>query len=317
VISGALIEELGQWEPDFLIIKGAGTTIGSQLAKRFDTPIGVIIGGNHTDNALARAEIVLTETSAQERFLRLKIGSDRLIRLPKLVSPTFVSDSFDGPYEFDLAVVSKFERHKNHEALKPLLDHDLSIVLVGEGSLRPAFEQYSGERRATVVFADFVRPEEVARILKASRLLVHPSLSEGFPRVVVEAMASGTPAVCLRGVVGWPLQNGQNSLLVAEPELADSVVNLLGDRQLLDQLGRGALETFRREFSISSLRIAVDNLNQAIVAADNARKGWQLKGRAVRFALVGSPRVIYGEIRKVGSRILSLTRNAARKVWRA
>ena len=292
VTSRALTEDLAVWSPDFLVIKGAGTAIGVELAHRFDTPMATIIGGNYADNVLARSVVVMTETPEQERFLRPRIGADRLIRLPKLVSRIFLPGPFKSDHEIDLVVVSKFETHKNHQALKLLLDHDLSIVFVGDGSLRQDFERYARTRRASVVFTDYVPAEDVAGILKRSRLLVHPSRSEGFPRVVVEAMASGTPAVCLDGVVGWPLVDGQNSLLVTESELTHSIMGVLGDPQLLTKLRQGALQTFHQEFSISSLRQVVDTLNQKILEAVGRFTGhesWHYRAAVMRYALIDSP----------------------------
>lgn len=121
---------------------------------------------------------------------------------------------------------------------------------------------------------------------------IHPSRSEGFPRVVVEAMASGTPAVCLDGVVGWPLVDGQNSLLVTESEMTHSIMGVLGDPQLLEKLRQGALQTFHQEFSISSLRQVVDTLNQKILEAVGRFTGhesWHYRAAVMRYALIDSP----------------------------
>ena len=307
VTSRALTEDLAVWSPDFLVIKGVGTAIGVELAHRFDAPMATIIGGGYADGVLARSEVVMTETPEQDRFLRPRIGADRVLRLPKLVNPIFLADPSKSAPDFDVAVVSKFERHKNHQALKPLLDHDLSIVFVGDGSLRQDFERYARTRQASVVFTGYVPAEDVAGILKRSRLLVHPSRFEGFPRAVVEAMASGTPAVCLDGVVGWPLVDGQNSLLVTESELTHSIMGVLGDPQLLTKLRQGALQTFHQEFSISSLTKTVDTLNQKIleaVARFTGHESWHRRVAAIRYAVIDSPRATYMGLRRLAKKVL-------------
>lgn len=306
VVSTALSTALAEWQPDFVLIKGLGTAIGIELLQRSAVPIGAIIGGNHADPELAAAAVVLTENPEQERYLARRMGHSPLIRLPKLVSPVFSDNPVDEPL-FDIAVIGKFEAHKNHEALKPLFDQEISIVLVGDGSLRADLEEHSRGRAATVTFPGFVGTDEVADILKRSRVLVHPSLSEGFPRAVVEAMASGTPSICLRGVVGWPLEDGVNSLLVSPNELVPRTLELLADDQALQRLTRGAVDTFAREFSIERLREAATILDRRMIAvmaqtrlSRRLRRTWQ----TARFRLVDGPRVVYRSVRRKTASVL-------------
>lgn len=306
MVSTALSTALAEWQPDFVLIKGIGTAIGIELLERSAVPMGAIIGGNHTDRQLAKADVVLTENSEQERYLARRIGHSKLIRLPKLVGPVFLDDTVDESL-FDIAVIGKFEAHKNHEALKPLFDHELSIVLVGDGSLRSDLEEYSRGRAATVTFRGFVGPDEVADILKKSRVLVHPSLSEGFPRAVVEAMASGTPSICIRGVVGQPLEDGVNSLLVSPNELVPRTLELLADGQALQRLSGGAVDTFAREFSIERLREAAAALDRkmiGVMAQTRLRRQLTRTWQTTRFRVVDGPRLTYRGVRRKTASVL-------------
>ena len=69
------------------------------------------------------------------------------------------------------------------------------IYIVGEGELQPALEAQAralglGDR---IVFPGFQR--DVAQVLSALDLLVFPSLWEGTPLTVLEALAMGKPIV--------------------------------------------------------------------------------------------------------------------------
>lgn len=306
MLSPALSAALAEWQPDFVLIKGIGTAIGIELLERSAVPMGAIIGGNHTERQLAKTDVILTENPEQERYLARRMGHSPLIRLPKLVSPVFMDDTVEDPL-FDIAVIGKFEAHKNHETLKPLFDHELSIVLVGDGSLRSDLEEYSRGRVATVAFPGFVGTDEVAKILKKSRVLVHPSLSEGFPRAVVEAMASGTPSICIRGVVGWPLEDGVNSLLVSPNELVPRTLELLADGQALQRLSSGAVETFAREFSIERLREAAAALERkmtGVMAQTRLKRQLTRTWQTTRFRVVDGPRVVYRGVRRKAASVL-------------
>ncbi len=101
---------------------------------------------------------------------------------------------------FVLGNVGRLVRNKGHlyllQAAKALLPEipNLRVLLVGDGE-RALVEGIVAELglQDNVVFAGFRR--DVAACMKAMDVLVHPSLSESFGQVLVEAMCVGTPVV--------------------------------------------------------------------------------------------------------------------------
>jgi glycosyltransferase involved in cell wall biosynthesis len=73
------------------------------------------------------------------------------------------------------------------------------LVIAGtgpdEGALRASLANLEPSVAAAVEVLGEVSDEQKRQLLSTSRLLVIPSLREGFPNVVVEALASGTPTV--------------------------------------------------------------------------------------------------------------------------
>ena len=84
--------------------------------------------------------------------------------------------------------------------------------------------------------------EVVPQYMAAADILVLPSLSEGFPVVIVEAMASGLPIITTN-VTRLPeiVHNGENGFLV-EPknpaELAEKILLLLQDDGLRGRIAQ-------------------------------------------------------------------------------
>lgn len=83
------------------------------------------------------------------------------------------------------------------EAFAMLKTRAVRLVLAGEGPLRPALEAQAvrlgiAERTQFLGFVD--RPRLQA-LLQRTRCFVHPSDYEGFPLVLLEAMAAGAPVV--------------------------------------------------------------------------------------------------------------------------
>lgn len=74
---------------------------------------------------------------------------------------------------------------------------DDRLLLIGEGPLRAELERRAGAApvAGTVRILGGMPQSEIARWLVASNLFCLPSRSEGFPNVVVEALACGIPVV--------------------------------------------------------------------------------------------------------------------------
>jgi glycosyltransferase involved in cell wall biosynthesis len=102
----------------------------------------------------------------------------------------------------------------------------------------------------SVVFGGYVTPEELLALYNAARMLVLPSLYEGFGLPVLEAMACGTPVVASR-CGSLPEVVGDAGLLVdtAQPgALAEAIATLLTDPQARNRLIEAGFSR-AREFS--------------------------------------------------------------------
>lgn len=127
------------------------------------------------------------------------------------------------------------------------------LLLLGEGPLREELEALS----RNLGVADSARfggaVSNVPEYLRAADLFVLPSLQEGMPNSLLEAMGCGLPCVATRigGVVNVA-EEGQNVRLVppADPGALAGALNLvLGDPGLRERLATSALQTIRGRFT--------------------------------------------------------------------
>jgi glycosyltransferase involved in cell wall biosynthesis len=96
--------------------------------------------------------------------------------------------------------------------------------------------------------------EEKRRLLLSSSLLLFPPIApEGHPRVVLEAIAAGLPVVTTnQGAIAETVTDGESGFVLDEPatdQLADRVVQLLGDTDLRERMGRAARARYLAEFT--------------------------------------------------------------------
>jgi len=96
-----------------------------------------------------------------------------------------------------------------------------------------------------------IRPDQVrhcyGEAYGKSSVLVHPSLSEGFGYVVVEAMASGIPVIVTRNTGAADLVvDGENGYVIPAGDaeaIRDRLAHLAAHPALLKKMGRAARET--------------------------------------------------------------------------
>jgi len=114
-------------------------------------------------------------------------------------------------------------------------------MIVGDGPLR---EELEANAPSNMAFTGYLTGQELAEIYSASDLFFFPSPTETFGNVVIEALASGTPAIAANsGGVKSIVQQGITGYL-CEPgsagEFADVIVELVENDHLREQLSRNA-----------------------------------------------------------------------------
>lgn len=130
---------------------------------------------------------------------------------------------------------------------------DLHLLLVGEGPQRHQLETWIRERRLSDRVHIAGWRSDVPNLLRAAWCLVLPSLWEGMPNVVLEAMAAGLPVIATQ-VEGTNelVQEGQTGLLVGSRSasaLESAIIALANDPDRAERLGAEAQNHVRRHFS--------------------------------------------------------------------
>jgi glycosyltransferase involved in cell wall biosynthesis len=111
---------------------------------------------------------------------------------------------------------------------------------------------------------------DVPEILAAADLFVFPSLYEGLPGAVIEAMALGLPIVAADiDPVREAVQEGRNAILVkpaSAAELAKAIGRLLGDQETAFAFARRSREIFAERFTLErSLEREIELYHQMLL----------------------------------------------------
>jgi glycosyltransferase involved in cell wall biosynthesis len=180
----------------------------------------------------------------------------------------------NGSEEFRLLSVGRLEREKGHSVLLDALaivnERGISahLELVGDGTRLEALQrqaiQLAIEDRVT--FAGPVGQDRIRAHYDAADAFCLPSLGEGIPVVLMEALASGVPAIA-SNTMGIPelIQDDVTGLLVppGRPDaLADAIERLAYDPALRDRLRETGRHKVIEDYDLDR---GVDQLRDAFV----------------------------------------------------
>ncbi|MDP8218135.1 MAG: glycosyltransferase family 4 protein [Candidatus Theseobacter exili] len=124
------------------------------------------------------------------------------------------------------------------EAIKKIeKKNNLKVYLIGEGNYRHELEDQAKSIQNTIVFCGQQPPSLIPVWLNAADIFVLPSLSEGRPNVVLEALAIGIPVIATK-VGGIPelIKDDLNGFLVpakSSVSLAERLNLLLSDKTVM------------------------------------------------------------------------------------
>lgn len=199
----------------------------------------------------------------RDRVARIYNGVDMPERMSRERVAQFRSDLGIQPSEFTLGIVGSLYPVKGHtylfDAFRSVLKlhPKTKLLVVGQGDLEDSLKRQVLELGIDHAVSFLGLRNDVPSILAALDLFVLPSLSEGLPVALLEAMSAAVPVVA-SSVGGTPeiVQDGQSGLLVSPknaPELADRILEIINNRDKSKLLGERGRERVAKEFTTARM----------------------------------------------------------------
>ena len=176
--------------------------------------------------------------------------------------------------------IGRLNYHKGQHWLIPMMRPVLEkhpkarLLLVGDGQDRELLTESIRKHDLQSSVSMLGQRSDITPLLNIADLFVFPSLTEGFPLAVLEAMAAGLPIVAFslpsfRGVV----DDGASAALVPlgdADQFTRTVVQVLDNTARMRDMGRAAL-TIARRFTQEATSGALTRIYESLVPAPAAR----------------------------------------------
>lgn len=214
--------------------------------------------------------IALTEF-ARQKYIEAGWPADKIA-----VKPNFIADPFTGASSLDkkggyALFVGRLSEEKGIDILFDAFKKvDFPLKVIGEGPLKEFVEENSNEN---LVFLGRKEKGDVLELVKNSSFIIMPSIwYEGFPMVLVEAFACGTPALVSKlgsmeeiindGTTGFHFEAGDPN------DLAAKVQWMIDNPDAAHEMGANARAEYLAEYTPDkNYEMMIDIYQQAIEEA--------------------------------------------------
>jgi glycosyltransferase involved in cell wall biosynthesis len=220
----------------------------------------------HYFKKLGVIPVALSEIVKQTIALEYKISEDKVpvvyngINLKNLK----VKQSYLNNGEFTFLHVGRFEKEKNHigllKAFKIFNEKYINskLQLIGDGSERNAIEEFIKTNNLSLKVELLGLKDNVYDYLYNADGFVLPSLFEGIPMTLIEAMGTGLPIIAT-SVGGVPnmIKNNESGILTSldENEIAQAMEKVYKDIEFRSKIGKNAIKDSER-FSSKNMALS-------------------------------------------------------------
>jgi glycosyltransferase involved in cell wall biosynthesis len=225
--------------------------------------LGLLFSDRIITNNIATRDEILKNLEKRKNFdVQVLYNNIPPMNIPKQEDISQTRDKYGIPEDAKVLVTAGvLNRGKNIETLmdclSKILARNIYLIIAGDGLIE-ANTRYRDllqglakklEIDKRVIFTGWLEKEELWKIYLASDLFVLPSLSEGMPNAILEALGTGLP--CIGSNIAGVKEILQYEELMFNPsdnkELAYKIMKLLNDRMHLDWI-KGLCEERKNYF---------------------------------------------------------------------
>jgi len=188
------------------------------------------------------------------------------------IDSTLVRNKYQTGEQISIGVVSRLSKDKGHDILinafaaLSLHHKNIRLSILGDGPEYPYLIDLCKKLKIDniVQFCGYVSDYELKFALSRLDIFVFPSLWEGLPYIILEALRAGLPIISTNvGGIPEVVRHMIEGILVnpgSTVELFDAMSFLLNDRKLINQMAINSRERYTNCFTLDEMEKKFNNL---------------------------------------------------------
>lgn len=210
----------------------------------------VFSGANHV--------VVTTPAIRQTIIQNYQIKEEVITVIPNYVdTKTFRPTPSSPKAKTRICFVGRLSEEKNLIALfNAIRNLNVELFIIGNGVLKEQLKQKAKDDHLSVRFLGTISNNELPHVLHTVNLFILPSLYEGHPKVLLEAMACGLPVIGadVTGIRELISHKENGYLCGTSPEkIRTAIQAVLEDEGLRTKMGRNARAFIQKNFSLERI----------------------------------------------------------------
>jgi len=183
-------------------------------------------------------------------------------RSTHLLIPNYVETNAFKPMDLarkrgSICFVGRLAKEKNLFALlESLVGLPYTLTIIGAGAQEEQLKKFATRNEMNVNFLGNVPNRQLPTILNQHEAFILPSLWEGMPKTLLEAMACGLPVIGTKtdGTMEV-IKHRENGILcnTDSTSIREAIMTLMEDEELRRRLGENARKTILKNYSLEKL----------------------------------------------------------------
>ncbi|MDO8524127.1 MAG: sugar phosphate nucleotidyltransferase [bacterium] len=218
---------------------------------------------------------------AKERF---KIPERKIRLVPNAIDTELFKPQKVEKEKGRVVFVGRLSKEKNlFNLIEGASGLQINLVFIGQGNLKDELERFAKEKNVSIEFNGKIDNNKLPDELNKAEIFILPSLYEGCPKALLEAMACGLSCIAtdvegIKEVIthkenGYLCQTDSQSIRLA-------LKDVLGNKELQEKIGQKARETILENFSLEKIiekEVALfPDLKVLILAGGRGTRLWPL-----------------------------------------
>lgn len=228
-----------------------------RMLKEFGTPYSFLYYPAYFLDILAfkLADIIAVATPTLGLDAIKYAGYKKIFLLPNYVDTELFKPQNTEKVNKLLIMVCRLHPQKNIPMVLEVMRYlpEFNLQIIGDGPLKDELIKLKKDNNINnVQFIGTVPFESLPSYLNKAEAFVFPTLIEGHPKTLIEAMACGLPCICsnVEGIKEMII-NGETGILcdLDVQSIKNAIINLFDDRAKMKCIGENAVKYVQRNYS--------------------------------------------------------------------